>query len=188
MRSRPVFLLTTFLLLVSFANARCIDIFYDPSCPHCQQALSFLYNISDRYNLTINEFNVENPRVLPLFDNLSKRYNTGFSVPLILVNNTVFVGFAYGNATTKTNATFQLGYSNAILSAIEKSGPECPSTLAIDSIACSANEQGCATIVTPEKAKSLLYMNSLTSAGEYAGIGILTAILLFLAYKRRHAK
>ncbi|MGC8629059.1 MAG: hypothetical protein ACP5T4_02515 [Candidatus Micrarchaeia archaeon] len=170
-------------LLVFISHAHCIDVFYDPSCPHCQDELSFLYNISQTYNVTINEFNVENPKAMGLFENLSKAYNSSGSVPLTFIGDYAFVGFTYGNATQYINSKLLLGYSQQILDAIKSSGNECPSVLSISSIACSPSNPQCANVVTPSQAKVLSDDNKIMNLLDYVVLALALLAAVYLGSK-----
>lgn len=129
------------------ANAKCIDIFYLPTCPHCEQALSFLYNISTAYNITLHEYNVENTSVIPVFVNLSNYYSSGEGVPLIFVGNSAFIGFLYGNGSQQANPKLYIGYSSQLLNAINSANDSCPT------LPFSCNS--CYTVVAPQTAKKM---------------------------------
>ncbi len=173
-------------MLVNLAGARCIDVFYNPTCPHCQEELNFLYGISKTYNLTINEFDVLNQNVLPLFENLSREYNSSGDVPLAFVGNYAFVGFAYGNSTEYVNPRLQLGFSSAIISAIQKSGSECPNILSLNSFVCSS---ATCSVVTPQQAEAKASANYLLDIAYGVGfvIAIVAAVVLARSIVRRRS-
>ncbi|MEM3211696.1 MAG: hypothetical protein QXR85_00030 [Candidatus Micrarchaeaceae archaeon] len=188
LRKYALFAASIALLFIASANARCVDIFYNPTCPHCEQELSFLYNISQKYNLTINQYDVLNQKVMPLFLNLSAYYNSSGDVPLTLVNNSAFVGFAYGNATQQVNQRLSMGFSNSILNAIVSSGNSCPTFFALSTIACKANSTSCATVITPSQARLKLQDSNEIEIFEIAllVIAIFAAVLVVLSIKRGH--
>jgi len=158
-------------VLLNIVGARCIDVFYNPTCPHCQEELNFLYGISRTYNLTINKFDVLNSNVFPLFENLSTKYNSSGDVPLSFVGNSVFVGFAYGNLTEYVNPNLQMGFSSAIISAIQNSGPSCPNIAPLNSITCNGT---ICSAVTPQQAIENASVNNLANLA--SGIGLVAAV------------
>ena len=175
----PVF----FILLSQLASARCIDIFYLPTCPHCEAALSFLYNISSSYNLTLHEYSVENPDVIPLFYNLSNYYNSGGGVPLIIIGNKAFLGFAYVNATygQQANSKLYIGYSAQLLSALDNlTNNSCP--------ALPFNLSAKYTVVTPAEAKSLQEKGKIINALTYILLFILILAAIYIAFAIKKTK
>jgi len=177
----PVFLVF-FILFSQLANARCIDIFYLPTCPHCEDALSFFYNISSSYNLTLHEYNVENPDVTPLFYNLSNYYNSGGGVPLIIIGNKAFLGFAYGNATfQQANSKLSIGYSAQLLSALENlTNNSCP--------VLPFNSSAKYTVITPTEAKSLQGKSKIINALIYILLFIMILVAIYIAIAIKRAK
>ncbi|MGC8662501.1 MAG: glutaredoxin family protein [Candidatus Micrarchaeia archaeon] len=172
-------LIFAFLVVSSLVYATCIDIFYLPSCPHCEQALSFFYNISQNYNLTINEYNVENPNVTALFRYLSNYYNSSAGVPLIFIGNETFLGFAYGNISQQVNSKLSIGYSSQLTSALKNSGNSCP--VLPNNLSC----KNCYTQVLPNEAKKLKNSNFLTNIYEAILVAVLIIIAIFLVLKIR---
>jgi len=170
-------------LMFGLANARCVYIFYNPTCPHCDEELSFLYNISGRYNLTINEYDVLNSNVTPLFTNLSQYYSSGGDVPLTFIGNSAFVGFTYGNSSVNVNSRLKLGYSGALLAAIQNSSNACPS-LPIP-YSCPINSTSCATKVTPQQAQRLAADSGVWAIASVVIVVILALAFVFLALRLR---
>jgi len=161
----------------SLAYAKCIDIFYLPTCPHCEQALGFFYNISQEYNLTINEYNIENPNVSKIFTSLSNYYNSSGGVPLIFIGNNTFLGFAYGNASQQLNSKISIGYSVQLLKALQNTGNMCPSLP--NNISCT----NCYTTVLPEEAKKFSKSDFLINIFEVIIVAVLVIAAILLAIK-----
>ena len=174
--------------MIAAINARCLYIFYNPTCPHCQDEMNFLYNISQKYNLTIHQFNVLNPNVTPLFLNLSAYYNSSGDVPLTFVGNEAFVGFTYGNISESVNPRLDMGFSGAILRAIDAAGNSCPNPIPISAFSCNASSTRCATVVSPGKAQSLLKDNEYANYAQYVALvlAVIAAIALARRMKRVH--
>jgi glutaredoxin len=171
---------TLFIILFAISpliHAKCIDIFYLPTCPHCEQALNFLYNISEEYNLTINEYNIENPNVSRIFSSLSNYYNSSLGVPLIFIGNETFLGFAYGNTSQQINNRISIGYSAQLLKALQNAGNVCP--ILPNNISC----RNCYTTVLPNEAKKLSESNFLTNIFEVIAVAVLVIVAAFLAIK-----
>ncbi|MGC8676514.1 MAG: hypothetical protein ACP5T3_03320 [Candidatus Micrarchaeia archaeon] len=160
-------------LMFAAINAKCLYIFYNPTCPHCEQELGFLYNISPQYNLTIHKFDVLNSNVTPLFLNLSAYYNSSGDVPLTFIGNEAFVGFAYGNASESVNPRLDMGFSSSILRALSSAGNSCPVLMPLSALSCNINSTSCASVVTPSEAKSL--------ANSYNQHALLEALALAIA-------
>jgi len=172
-----------FILFSQLAYAKCIDIFYSPTCPHCEDALGFFYNVSSTYNITLHEYNVENPDVTPLFYNLSNYYTSGGGVPLIIIGSKTFLGFAYGHATygEPTNSKLSIGYSAQLLSALENlSSNSCP--------VLPFNSSAKYTIITPTEAKSLQAKSNITSILIYLLLFILLIFALYIIVAIKRAK
>ncbi|MGC9099039.1 MAG: glutaredoxin family protein [Candidatus Micrarchaeia archaeon] len=170
-------LLAMLFAISPLAYAKCIDIFYLPTCPHCEQALDFFYNISQEYNLTINEYNVENPNVSKVFSSLSDYYNSSGGVPLIFIGNEAFLGFAYGNTSQQLNNRISIGYSAQLLKALQNAGNVCP--VLPNNISC----RNCYTTVLPNEAKKLNESDFFTNMFEIIVVVVLVIVAIFLAIK-----
>ncbi len=170
-------LLAMLFAISPLAYAKCIDIFYLPTCPHCEQALDFFYNISQEYNLTINEYNVENPNVSKVFSSLSDYYNSSGGVPLIFIGNEAFLGFAYGNTSQQLNNRISIGYSAQLLKALQNAGNACP--ILPNNISC----RNCYTTVLPNEAKKLNESDFFTNMFEIIVVVVLVIVAIFLVIK-----
>jgi len=170
-------LLAMLFAISPLAYAKCIDIFYLPTCPHCEQALGFFYNISQEYNLTINEYNVENPNASRIFSSLSDYYNSSGGVPLIFIGNEAFLGFAYGNMSQQLNNMISIGYSAQLLKALQNAGNVCP--VLPNNISC----RNCYTTVLPNEAKKLNESDFFTNMFEIIVVFVLVIVAIFLAIK-----
>ncbi|MGB9732351.1 MAG: hypothetical protein ACPLYE_00410 [Candidatus Micrarchaeales archaeon] len=172
-----IFAIISYAAFLQVAYGKCIGIFYLPSCPHCEQALSFFYNISPTYNITLHEYNVENMSVLPIFTNLSKYYNSGGGVPLILIGNLAFLGFAYGNGSQQINNNLSIGYSGQLLQAINQANDSCPAIL-------QNSCKNCYKVVTPSDAKLIQEKSSANSITLYIVLALLIFIAVYIAFKK----
>jgi glutaredoxin len=132
-----VFLLTVFSnnFNIAFAtenNTVCVFLFYSRGCPHCAEAKPFLQQLSQKYPIDLNEFEVGNPDNSRLWYQISNKYKTQpIGVPMTFIGDKVFIGFAYGDQeifNSKYNAF--IGYSSVIERTIkeyvEKGGVACP--------------------------------------------------------------
>jgi len=105
MKNFLFFSLISFFLLSGFVFAQDsevlnLDLFYSPTCPHCQAENKFLDNIEGKYEgLIINRYVAADPKNLDLLLSLAKKYGAEKhlgGVPLTFLGEDFFIGYNSG--------------------------------------------------------------------------------------------
>ncbi|MBN2881394.1 hypothetical protein JXM83_05065 [Candidatus Woesearchaeota archaeon] len=89
-----------FLIVLFFVNtvySLDVTIYHDEKCGACKSALNFLHNISEDYNLTVNEYEISSSSSNRIaFEETLQKFNSQkYGVPTIVIgNDELIVGFS----------------------------------------------------------------------------------------------